>query len=497
MRLPIEWLKDYVDVDITPEELAHKLTMAGITIEGIERLENDTILDLDLTPNRGDCYGIINVAREVAAVTGAPLHLPQSTPDENEEKIEDSVSVTIKDSDLCRRYAARLVRNIRLAPSPSWMRERLENSGIRAINNIVDVTNYVMLETNQPLHAFDYDLLKNGSIVVRRAQKGEKIDTLDGQEREIDQDTLIIADNERPVALAGVMGGANSEINDSTITVLLESANFDGVSIRKTSKKVGLRTESSIRFEKGVDIEGVIFAVDRAARLIEILGAGEVVKGVIDAYPAPQEPRLITLRPARVNHVLGTNLSENEIVAYLRQLDFEVEPSGEQFLVSVPSYRPDLEIEEDLIEEVARLYGYDNIPTSLTRGTPTQGHLDGYQAFQDRVVDVISRWMRQVVTYSFINPRWLDTLMVPQEDELRNTLVIANPFSDEQGIMRTTLVPGLFDAMNRNLARRNEDLAIFELGNVFRPCQKGLPDEVLMLGGIVVGKTNPGWQGKT
>lgn len=497
MRLPLEWLEDYIEVDIPVEELAHRLTMAGIAVENIEKVDNDTILELDLTPNRGDCLGIINIAREVAALTGKPLDIPRTKLDEIDEKVEDFVKITVE-SNLCKRYSARVMKNVRVEPSPAWMQERLTKAGIRPINNIVDVTNYVMLETNQPMHAFDYDLLEGKQIVVREARAGEELVTLDGTRRELQPGMLVIADAVKPVALAGVMGGESSEIREGTTTILLESAIFDGTSIRRTSRKVGLRTDSSMRFEKGVDVGGVILALDRAAHLLEILGAGEVVQGVCDVYPHPQPGTTVRLRLDRVNHVLGTNITPAEIEGYLRRLSFPVEVGGSELLVYIPSYRPDLAIEEDLIEEVARLHGYDNISSELKPAVPTHGYRTDYQIFKDRLLGYAANMMREVITYSFINPRWLDILEVPEGHHLRSTVRLANPFSEEQGIMRTTLLPSLLETAARNLARRNEDLAIFEMGSVYWPQESELlPREAPVMAGLVTGKVPDGWQGKS
>ena len=479
MRLSLEWLKDYIEIDTSAQELAHRLTMAGIAVENIEKVEDDTILELDLTPNRGDCLGIINVAREVSALTGNPLDIPQAKPESN----------------LCKRYSARIMKNVRVASSPVWMQQRLLKAGIRPINNVVDVTNYVMLETNQPMHAFDYDLLEGKQIVVREARAGEELVTLDGSSRELVPGMLVIADAVKPVALAGVMGGESSEIGEGTTTILLESAIFDGTGIRRTARKVGLRTESSMRFEKGVDIGGVLFALDRAARLLEILGAGEVVQGECDVYPEPQPRTTIRLRPDRVNYVLGTSITPAAMEGFLKKLNFPVEVRESDMLVDIPSYRPDLTIEEDLIEEVARLYGYENISSELEPAVPNHGYKTDYQRFQEGLQSLAANRMYQVITYSFINPRWLDILGVPQSNPLRNPVKVANPFSEEQGIMRTTLLPGLLEVANRNLARRNEDLTLFEMGSVFWPQgSEPQPQEVLMIAGLVTGKVPGGWQ---
>ena len=494
MRLSLEWLRDYIELDISAQELAHRLTMAGIAVENIEELEDDIILELELTPNRGDCMGIINVAREVSAFAERPLDLPQAQPDELDERIENFIRVTIE-SNLCRRYSARVMKNVRVAPSPVWMQERLAKAGIRPINNVVDVTNYVMLETNQPMHAFDYDLLEGQQIVVREARAGEELVTLDGSSRELQPGVLVIADAVKPVALAGVMGGESSEIGDGTTTILLESAIFDGTSIRRTARKVGLRTDSSMRFEKGVDIGGVLFALDRAARLLEILGTGEVVQGCCDVYPNPQPQTTIRLRPDRVNYVLGTSITPAEIEGFLKRLSFPTEVRGSELLVGIPTYRPDLTIEEDLIEEVARLYGYDNISSKLEPAVPTHGYKTDYQRFQERLLAYAAHRMHQTITYSFINPRWLSILGIPEGNPLRNTVNVANPFSEEQGIMRTTLLPGLLEVVGRNLARRNEDLTLVEMGSVFWPQESDpQPREVLMMAGLVTGKVPGGWQ---
>ncbi|NLV16681.1 MAG: phenylalanine--tRNA ligase subunit beta [Syntrophomonadaceae bacterium] len=495
MRLSLDWLKDFIEVNIPVEELAHRLTMAGIAVENIEKSENDTVLELELTPNRGDCLGIINVAREVSALTGIPLDLPQGLPDELDERIDDYIKVSIK-SNLCSRYAARVMKNVRVGPSPVWMQERLEKAGVRPINNVVDVTNYVMLETNQPMHAFDYDLLEGKQIIVRNARDDESLVTLDGGERRLDPSMLVIADADKPVALAGVMGGESSEINEHSTIILLESAVFDGISVRKTAKKMALRTEASIRFEKGVDIEGVIPALDRAARLLEILGAGEVLQGIDDVYPEPKPVTKIRLRPDRVNAVLSAAISVDEIRDYLQKLQFIIEDHGPELMVTVPSFRPDVIIEEDLIEEIARLYGYDNISSDLERAQPTQGYRTDYQRFLQEILLGSTRWMHQIITYSFINPRWLDVLMVPTEHFLRTAVRVANPFSEEQGIMRTTLLPGLLETADRNISRRNEDLCLVELGNVYWPREDHIqPEERMVLAGLVSGKAAGGWQG--
>jgi len=494
MGVSYNWLKKYVNTSFEPEELAHRLTMAGVAIEGIERIDEDAIFELDLTPNRGDCLGLINLAREVAALTGQKVNIPTIKIDENDEDINDYISVSIESPDLCKRYAARLIKNCIVKPSPGWMQEALINSGIRPINNIVDITNYVLLETNQPLHAFDYNLLgPEKRIVVRTAKKEEKITTLDGIERNLEDNMLVIADGDKAVALAGIMGGQNTEINDHTTSVLLESANFLYTSIRKTSRKLALRSDSSVRFEKGADVNGVIYAVNRAAQLIQELAGGEVVKGICDVYPEPVQPKKITLRPDRINYLLATELNIEEIKGYLDRLEFAVKTNNNVLEVTVPTYRPDIQLEVDLIEEVARLHGYENIPTTLPYGQTSEGGQTHYQKFRDLLKNIMSSSMYEVINYSFISPSYYDKMLIPGDSPLKNVVKVANPLSEEQSIMRTTLLPGLVENVKRNLSRQNENLSFFELGTVFYPAEQGLPEEKMLLSGIIVGNSEVNW----
>ena len=495
MGVSLNWLKEYVDYDWTPEELAHRLTMAGIAIEGVEAEGDDYIMDLDLTPNRGDCLGMINLAREIAALNGNAIRKAPVALKENGEKIEDYIAVELADADLCRRYAARLVKNVVIRESPDWMQKALINSGIRPINNIVDITNYVMLETNQPLHAFDYHLLQgeNKKIVVRRARAGEKFVTLDESERTLDNEMLVITDSQQAIALAGVMGGFNTEIKTNTRDVLIESAWFLGPNIRRTSRRLALRTDSSQRFEKGSDINGVIYALDRAAALMQDLADGELVGGICDAYPAPEPNRVITLRLDRVNLLLGTQIGTDDIKSYLESLTFPIEEIDGVLKVEAPSYRPDITMEVDLIEEVARLYGYDKIEAVLPLGNTTQGGLNAVQKFRDRVRAEMAKNLNEIVTYSFINPAHLDNLRIPSEAHERKAVVVANPLSEEQGIMRTTLLPGLLGTAATNLARKNENLAFFEMGAVFYPSEGSLPQENMRLGAIITGTNEINW----
>jgi len=493
MAVSINWLKKYVNIPWTPQELAHRLTMAGIAIEGVEEIIGDSVMELDLTPNRGDCLGMINLAREVAALQHIDVKIPELNIRESREKVDDYIKVEIADPDLCLRYAARMVKNVKIKPSPEWLQTCLVNSGIRPINNVVDITNYVMLETNQPLHAFDYDLLSEAKkILVRRASQDEKIVTLDDVERTLDKDMLLITDNGRPVALAGIMGGQNTEIGEDTVNVLLESACFHGVGVRKTSRKLALRSDSSIRFEKGSDVNGLIYALNRAADLIQELAEGEVAQGICDQYPDPMVPRTILLRPQSVNDLLGIILSKDEIKGYIEDLKFPVREESDGLMVYVPTYRPDIELEADLIEEVARLHGYENIPASFPSDA-SRGGLTPYQSFRDKIKEAMARSLYEVMTYSFITPRYFDKLCLPEDNMLRDTVKVANPLSEEQSVMRTMLLPGLLETVSRNLARKNNNLAFFEMGKVFFPQGNELPREELKLGVVVAGRQETNW----
>lgn len=494
MGISLNWLKEYIDVEWSGDELAERLTMAGIAFEGASREGDDWIMETDLTPNRGDCQGYINLAREVGALNGGEIRMPRIRLEENGENIRDFIKVSVEEPELCRRYTARLIKNVKIGPSPEWMQERLLKSGIRPISNVVDITNYVMLECNQPLHAFDYDLLDEARhIIVRRARPNEMFTTLDDVQRHLDSDMLLITEGERAVALAGIMGGQNTEINDQTINVLLESAHFDGICIRRTSRKLALRSDSSVRFGKGTDVEGVVFAADRAAALMQELAGGEIVGGVCDCYPGRRPPLQVRLRPSRVNQVLGTGLALSEVRACLDALCFKTAEEEGVFQVEVPSYRPDISIEADLIEEVARLYGYGNIPATLPEGPTTPGVLTPVQKLRDRVKSIISPHMYEIVAYSFISPDWYDHLLLPAESPLRQGVRVANPLSEEQSVMRTLLLPGLLDTVARNQARQNDSMAFFEMGTVFFASEGPLPHEKLKLGGIATGSTPASW----
>lgn len=461
---------------------------------------DDVVLELGLTPNRSDCMGMINVAREVAALTGGKINLPHIKKSEQGGSCAELIKIDIEDSKLSQRYVGRIIKDVHIAPSPLWLQHRLMAAGVRPINNIVDVTNYVMMETGQPLHAFDYDTLKGKYIKVRNAAPGEVMVTLDGQQRELTPDMLVIADAERPVALAGVMGGLDTEVTGNTKTILLEAAYFNGASIRRTSLNLGLRSEASLRFEKSVDLEQVNLVADRAIQLMEELGAGKAVDGHVDCYPAPEKKEPISLRLSRINEILGTELTEQMVEDYLTALNMDITLVEKgKWSVKIPSYRRDITGEVDLIEEVARLYGYDNIPTTLPCGESTQGRKTREQKLDYRLrSELATQGMTEIITYSFINPRHLDWVQIPANHELRETVKIKNPLSEEQGIMRTLLLPGLLDAVQTNLNKRNKNLKLFEVGKVYNsagfPSDNKLPQEKWTLGCIATGNKEKSWR---
>ncbi|TEB14280.1 Phenylalanine--tRNA ligase beta subunit [Pelotomaculum sp. FP] len=456
---------------------------------------DDHILELDLTPNRGDCLSMIGVAREVAALLGRPLRLPQSSFKELPESIEGQARVDIEDTDLCRRFCARLVKNVKVGPSPLWMQQRLRNAGIRPISNIVDVTNYVMLELGQPMHAFDYNLLKDGHIIVRRGRAGEKMLSLDGNERVLTPDMLAITDPSGPVGIAGVMGGLATEVTAKTVSVLLESAFFNPISIRKTSKALGLRSEASQRFEKGIDIGGSARAANRAAQLITEMEAGDVVSGIIDVCPEPLQEKIISLRPGRATYILGVEVPKEEAAGILTGLQFKVRESGADLLVTVPTHRVDVNLEIDLIEEIARMHGYDRVPGTLPYGQSIQGKQTREQSLTAGIRNSLAGdGLYEVMTYSFTHPRVLDQMNLPADSPFREMVKLQNPLSEEHSVMRTMMLPGLLETLARNFSRRVQNGAVFEIGRVFYPREEGsLPEERQVLSAAAMGRTMAGW----
>lgn len=458
---------------------------------------DDVVLELELTPNRGDCLSMAGVAREVAAIFNRQLRLPRPEIKPGPGSIEGKVKVDIEDPDLCRRYVAKLFNNVKIFPSPLWMQKRLRAAGVRPINNVVDVTNYVMLEMGQPLHAFDYHKLKDGHIIVRRARQGEIIKTLDGEERLLSSEMLVIADPGGAVAVAGVMGGYDSEVTAETTTVLLESANFDPDSVRRTSKALGLRSESSQRFEKGVDLSGCLAAAERAAQLLQEMGACEVAAGEVDNYPRPAVERTIKLRPARVTRVLGAEIPAAECREILFRLQFTVrEDNGSgDLLVKVPTFRPDITLEVDLIEEIARIYGYNRIPGTLPQGRSTRGARTHQQSLLVKIRQVLTGCgLYEIVTYAFHGREMFDRVGVPGDSPLRQAVALENPMSEDQAVMRTLMLPGVLDTLQRNYNRRNHSAAFYVLGRVFRPVAgQQLPEEKEKLAAAVMGKTRRSW----
>ncbi len=440
----------------------------GVDINAYLGLE-DFILEVNITPNRPDCMSILGIAREIAAVTGVPLSLPSIRVRECDERIEDYTRITIEDRDLCPRYAARIIRGVSIGSSPFWIRSRLERCGLRSINNVVDITNYVLLEMGHPLHAFDNDLLEGREIVVRKARPGERIVTLDGVMRDLDTGMLMICDRVKPVAIAGIMGGSNTEVSLDTKNILLESAYFNPTSIRKTSKKLGLRTEASQRFERGADPENVIAAINRASQLIVEICGGEALKGIFDVYPQDIKSPEIILRIDRACMLIGFKISAEEIKNILRRLGMNVKDETENTLkVIPPSYRRDIEIEEDLVEEIARIYGYEKIPVSLPSSEITAGSVTVREDVEALVRNtLISSGYFEVINYSFLYPEIFDDLKINHDSNYRKYVTLRNPLSRKQSIMRTTLIPGLIESMKTNINRGNRGIRIFEIGRVF------------------------------
>ena len=430
----------------------------------------DSVLDIGVTPNRADCLSIVGVAREWAAIAGKKLRYPASDVIENDEDIREITSVSILDSDLCPRYTARIIKNVRIGPSPLWIRQRLEAVGLRPINNIVDVTNFVMMELGQPLHAFDFRFLEEGRIVVRRSREGEQFISLDGKERTLQADTLLICDGVKPVAIGGVMGGLNSEIQPDTDTILLESAYFNPSSIRKTSRELAMGTDAAFRFERGIDPEGVIRALNRAARLIAEVSGGTLCKGVIDEYPQKiRTAKRIPLRIRRVSDILGIVVSAEEIIRTLESLEMTVEPVGEgRIEVTPPTCRVDIAREIDLIEEIVRLYGYDRVPATLPGVSVIAGISDGKRSVEGRLREIMTgAGYTEVINYSFISPDAVDQLGLGEADERRSHVRIRNPLTEEQAVLRTTMTYSLLLNAKRNADCGRFDLKIFEMGKTF------------------------------
>ena len=433
---------------------------------------NDTVVEYEITSNRVDCFGILGIAREAAATFRKPFIQPEIKKCGNDEDANDYVSIEIKDADLCKRYCGRIVKNVKIGPSPEWMQRRLANCGIRPINNLVDITNYVMEEFGQPMHAYDLNTISGKKIVVRRAAEGEAFQTLDGQERKLDENILMICDAEKPVGIAGIMGGENSKITDDVKDILFEAACFDGTNIRLSAKRLGLRTDASGKFEKGLDPNNAEAAINRACALIEELDAGEVVGGMVDVYPEKKTEKRIPFEPEKYNKLLGTNVTPEEMLTYFERLEIVYDKKKNELVI--PTFRQDLECSADIAEEVARFYGYDNIPVSLPSGEATTGK----KSFKMRIEDVARETAEfcgfsQGMTYSFESPKVFDKLLLPQNSELRKPVTIMNPLGEDFSVMRTVSLNGMLTSLATNYNRRNKSAKLYELGNVYLP--KALP----------------------
>lgn len=457
---------------------------APIGSDAVELLGlHDVVFEYEITSNRVDCFGVLGIAREAAATFGKKFVPPVVTETGNQEDVKDYVSVEVQDDKLCSRYTARVVKNIKLAPSPEWMQRRLASVGIRPINNIVDITNYVMEEYAQPMHAYDLDTIVDRKIVVRKAENGEKFTTLDGQERELDDTMLMICDGKKAIGLAGIMGGENSMITDEVKTMLFEAATFDGTNIRLSGKKLGMRTDAQAKFEKGLDPNNAMDAMNRACQLIEELGAGEVVGGAIDYYPVKKEPITIPYDAEKINALLGTDIPEADMVTYFETIDLQVNQDKKE--VIVPTWRQDLERMADLAEEVARFYGYDKIPMTLPSSSATMGGLSEKLEMENQVRDIVEAYgFCEGMTFSFESPKVYDKLNLSQDDILRKSIEINNPLGEDYSVMRTSALGGMLTSLATNYNRRNKDVRLYELANVYLPKQlplTELPDERVQL----------------
>ncbi len=442
---------------------------------------NEEIVEFEITSNRPDCFSVIGLARETAVTFDKPFNVKKPVYKEIGENISDVLSVEVKNSDKCLRYCAKMIKNVKIGPSPKWLTMRLKSCGIRSINNIVDITNYILLEYGQPMHAFDLRDLSGNKIIVRNASENEIIKTLDEQERVLNQNDLVISDADKAVAIAGVMGGFNSEVKDDTTTVIFESATFEASTVRLTAQKIGLRTESSSRYEKGLDPNNTIPALDRACELVQMLGCGEVVRGLIDIKGNIPEQKSHAFRPEKINAFLGTQIPVEDMTKYLRALDFIVDT--EKMTVIAPTFRPDIQCEADIAEEIARIYGYDKIPSTLLSGEATTGGRSKKQSAEDKIKKILSsQGLSEIFTYTFTSPSIFDKLRFPAESNLRNTIKISNPLGEDTSVMRTTTIASMLDILSHNYNHRNEIAKLFEIGKIYIPTEAGkLPEEPEMV----------------
>ena len=444
---------------------------------------DDSVVEYEITSNRVDCFSVLGIAREAAATFHKEFVPPVVTETGNNEDVNDYIKVSVKDQDLCSRYTARVVKNIKFAPSPKWMQERLRAHGIRPINNLVDITNYVMEEYGQPMHAYDLDTIEGKEIIVRRAAADEKFVTLDGQERQLDENVLMICDAKKAVGIAGIMGGENSMITDHVTTMLFEAACFDGTNIRKSGKRIGLRTDASAKFEKGLDPNLAMEAMNRACQLVEELGVGEVVGGAVDIYPVKREGVKIPFEPDKYNKLLGTDILAGDMIGYFKKIDLGYDEATNEILV--PSWRQDLLCDADMAEEVARFYGYDKIGTSLPSGESTAGGKSFKLRMEEKAREIAEFCgFSQAMTYSFESPKVFDKLLIPEDSKWRKTVVISNPLGEDYSIMRTLPLNGMLTSLSTNFGRRNKDVRLYEMGNIYLPKQlplTELPEERMQL----------------
>lgn len=476
-------------------------TPVGESIRQVLGLD-DVVLEFELTANRGDCFSVWGIVREIAVLTGNIPKWPHIAVEENSDRLaSDMASIDIEAKDLCARFSARVLTEVRIGESPQWIQERLAGAGIRAVNNVVDVTNFVMLEIGQPMHAYDYDAVAGHQLTARRACAGENLHTLDDSSRLAKGDELVIADVEKPAGLAGIMGGLETEITEGTTTVILEAAAFNGVSIRRTARACGLHSEASGRFERGVDITQTLKALDRAAQLLKDMEACKVSQGIIDVYPNPVPTVTVPFAGEKINHRLGTQLTDGEMIHILESLGFLVQTTSTgHYLVTVPSWRNDIKCWEDLSEEIARIYGFDNIPATTPKGEIMMAHQSRQQTFIDSIkASLCALGMNEEISFAFMHPSFFERLNVPEDSILRQAIPIMNPLTDEYPLVRTTLLPSLFENAMRNFSRKNEDIRLFEVAPVFLPQQLPLtkqPEEVMKLVGFLSGRRAPlNWSG--
>ena len=494
-----------LDLEKLPEEQKTGIfilpsdTPVGIPAKDVLGL-NDVVLEFELTANRADCFSVFGLVREIAAITGNKPHFPEIKVNEDDNtKLNDIFSVEIADPDLCSRFSTRMLKNVKIGPSPEWMQQRLEGAGIRSINNVVDVTNFVMIELGHPMHAYDYDKITGKKLIARRAIEGEELHTLDDTSRKAKGEMLVIADSEKAAGLAGIMGGFETEITDTTTTVVLESADFYGPCIRRTARACGLSSEASGRFERGVDSETTIKALDRAAQLLQEMGACTVCEGIVDVYPNPKQANYVTFTPEQINNHLGTNIAKDVMLNIITSVGFDVtKDENDEITVKVPSWRNDVTCMADISEEIARLHGFDKIKSTLPNGVSMQGTQSAKQTFIDKVkASLSSQGLYETISFALTNEETFNKLNIPHDSPLRKAVPIMNPLSDEYPLVRTTLLSSIFDNLARNLARKNDDVALFEVGSVFFPKAlpvTELPDEVVKIAGAITGRRNAqGW----